>query len=72
MTFADFLRSSVVYKYDLQSILTAALLTMAMAVALTLYAFFTETDFTQLGGLLCVIAFVVIMGALIHLVLDIK
>ena len=38
--------------YDPQTVLIAAILTTAIVVSLTIYACFTKTDFTMMGGML--------------------
>ena len=44
--------SCITAEYDPESVFIAALLTAAIVVALTVYAFTTKTDFTVCGGLL--------------------
>lgn len=50
--------------YTSESVFVAMLLTLAMSVTLTLYAIFTKTDFTKMGGILMVGAVVLILGSL--------
>jgi FtsH-binding integral membrane protein len=49
-----YLVSVICARYDAMTVLTAAFLTAAIVVGLTLYAVFTKTDFTTMGGMLLV------------------
>ena len=48
-------------EYDPQTVLTAAIMTLGVTIALTLYAFTTKGDFTMYGGLLFVAGFILLM-----------
>jgi FtsH-binding integral membrane protein len=52
--------------------MTAALLTAAMVVGLTIYAIKTETDFTMMGGMLFVLSLVLMAATLIGIFIKIK
>lgn len=43
---------ALVPQYDKETVIMAAVTTMAMFIALTLYAAFTKTDVTKMGGFL--------------------
>lgn len=60
-----YLVSATTIQYDPQTVLNAALLTMSIVVALTVYAFKTETDFTLYGGILYVVLSSVVMASLL-------
>lgn len=53
--------------YDAESVLSAALMTAGMTVALTIYAFTTKTDFTVCGGLFFVMSVGMIMLVLVSM-----
>lgn len=58
-TFCEaYLTSYICSKYSAHVVLTAAALTTAAVIGLTLYACYTKTDFTMLGGMLFVILLV--------------
>lgn len=51
-------------QYDKETVAMAAITTMAMFISLTLYAAFTKTDMTKMGGLLsssCMMLFIFII-----------
>ena len=51
--------------YDRQTVFMAAVLTAAVVVALTLYAYNTKTDFTMCGGLLFVLGMVFLVASIL-------
>ncbi len=51
--------------YDAESVLSSALMTAGMTVALTIYAFTTKTDFTVCGGLFFVMSIAMLFLVLI-------
>ena len=53
--------------YDAESVLSSALMTAGMTVALTIYAFTTKTDFTVCGGLFFVMSIAMIFLVLISM-----
>jgi FtsH-binding integral membrane protein len=52
-------------RYDPQTVLNAALLTLALVIALTVYAFNTKTDFTMMGGILYIFLVTLIMVSIL-------
>jgi FtsH-binding integral membrane protein len=48
----SFMVATIASFYDTQTVITAALMTTAVVVSLTIYAFTTKTDFTYMGGFL--------------------
>ena len=63
----SYIVSCTTVEYDPKTIMIAALLTVAIVLALTLYACTTKTDFTVCGGLLFVMGMVVIVGSILGL-----
>ena len=57
--------SAITVFYNPQIILVAVVLTAAVVVSLTIYAFVTDTDFTMLGGIFFVCAAVLLVGAIL-------
>lgn len=61
----SYIVSAVVALSDEKSVLIAVVLTTAIVLALTIYAFTTDTDFTLLGGLLFILGAALIMGGIL-------
>ena len=59
--FHSYLIGALCQNYNPEIVLAAAAVTAGMFLALTLYACFTKTDFTYMGGILCVSTFSLIM-----------
>jgi len=53
--------------YPGNTVLTAAIITVAMFIGLTTYSYYTKTDFTLLGGMLFVALSVLIAGSFLML-----
>ena len=51
--------------YDSRTVIIAAVLTASIVVALTLYAFNTDTDFTMMGGFLFMFTLGLIVASVI-------
>ncbi|EAS00034.1 inhibitor of apoptosis-promoting Bax1 protein (macronuclear) [Tetrahymena thermophila SB210] len=62
--FESYIVAQICVLYSPRIVIMAALLTMAMFIALTVYAFTTKTDFTVMGGLLFVCLFVFSLAGL--------
>ena len=67
-----YLTSYICSNYSAEVVLTAAALTTAAVIGLTLYACYTKTDFTILGGMLFVILLVFFVFGLILMFVKIK
>ena len=60
-TVADsFIISVILLQYDPELVFIAAALTAAMVIGLTIYAIYTKTDFTMMGGLFFMLLLVLI------------
>ena len=58
-------RGAITIQYEPHSVAIAALMTAAITVSLTIYAFTTDTDFTVLGSLLFMAVMGLIVGGII-------
>ena len=58
--FHTYLVAAVAVQYSVETVISAAIATMLMFVALTGYAFWTKKDFTKLGGFLSTSCFMLI------------
>jgi FtsH-binding integral membrane protein len=54
--------------YDTNTVITAALMTTAVVIALTIYSLTTKTDFTYLGGLLFVVTTVMLFWGIFMMI----
>jgi FtsH-binding integral membrane protein len=57
---------ALVPQYDKETVMMSAVCTMAMFIALTLYACFTKTDMTKFGGFLCSCSMMVVVFILMY------
>lgn len=48
-------------------VVPAALITLGVVFALFVYAFMSKTDFTMMGGMLCVLGVILFIGSLIKI-----
>ena len=65
-TFCEaYLTSYICSTYSTKIVIEAALLTTAAVCGLTIYAFYTKTDFTMMGGMLFIILLVFVVFGII-------
>ena len=64
----SYLVSAVVSDYNANAVYAAALMTAAVTIGVTIYAFTTKTDFTIYGGALFVISFALLGFGLVAII----